>query len=146
MQQKIADCTWMYLKECVSLISERPATVSTAFRDLPMKMCDQLGGRTHWISFVLLVFVSHWLSLFHQDRYCNLNKSFGLMSHDICRAVPEYWSYCFSIFVECGTLPSISTFSESFSCSQNGPRYGLELIASVQGNTSSRCVQGNMCL
>lgn len=36
------------------------------------------------------------------------------MSHENYRAAPEAWSYCFSIFLECGTLPSISTFSEGF--------------------------------
>lgn len=55
IQQKIESCTWMCLQDCVSLISERPAVVTTTFRDLPMKVCDQLGETTHWISFVLLV-------------------------------------------------------------------------------------------
>lgn len=38
--------------------------------------------------------------------------------------------------------PALVLLLKHFSCSQNGPRCGLELIASVQGNTSSPCVHG----
>lgn len=134
IQQNIEGCTWMCLQECFSLISERPAIATTAFRDLPVKMCDQLGGTTHWISFVLLVFVSHWVSLFHQDRYCNLNKSFGLMSHD-ARQFPRPEVIVLTSLWSVAPCLAFVLFLKVFYCSQNGPRYGLEVIASVQGNT-----------
>lgn len=116
--QHTAKNTRLYMKmcagACISRISEKSAIVTIAFNDLAMKMCNQLRATTRWISFVLLVFISHCVFLFQQDMYCNLSEGFGLISRDTYRAVPKSWSYCFRSLMECGKLPPIRTFSEGF--------------------------------
>lgn len=42
----------------ISLISEKSAIVTIVFNDLAMKMCNQLRTTIHWISFVILGFLS----------------------------------------------------------------------------------------
>lgn len=101
----------MCARACVSLSSEKPATVIIAFNDLIVKTCSQLRTTTHWVSFVTLVFVSHCVSA----KYI-LQSQWRLWPN-----VPWHtqgsslsWSYWFSILVECRTLPCTSTCSEGF--------------------------------
>lgn len=114
---------------CVSLSSEKPATVTIAFNDLVVKTCSQLRTTTHWVSFVTLVFASHYVLLFQQNIYCNLNEGFGLMSRDTYRAVPCLEVTGLASLWSVAHCPAPVHVLKIFSCTQNGPRHCLVRVA-----------------
>lgn len=114
---------------CVSLSSEKPATVTIAFNDLVVKMCNQLRATTHWVSFVTLVFASHCVLIFQQNIYCNRNEGFGLMSCDTYRAVSCLEVTGLASLWSAAHCPAPVHVLKVFSCTQNGPRHCLVLVA-----------------